>query len=47
MTGALTALVFFGLLTVIVIDHPFAGTVKVQPESLVHVLEDFTGAARR
>lgn len=47
MTGALAALVFSALLTVIVIDHPFAGTVKVQPESLEHVLEDFGGVPRR
>ena len=34
MTGALAALVFSALLTVIVIDHPFAGSVKVEPEAL-------------
>ncbi len=47
MTGALAALVFSALLTVIVIDHPFAGSVKVEPEALVHVLEDLGGVARR
>jgi hypothetical protein len=47
MTGALAALVFSALLTVIVIDHPFVGGVKVQPESLEHVLEDFGGVSRR
>jgi len=47
MTGALTALVFSALLTVIVIDHPFAGSVKVEPEALMHVLEDIGGVARR
>ena len=47
MTGALAALVFSGLLTAVVIDHPFAGSVKVQPEALIHVLEDFAGAAER
>jgi hypothetical protein len=47
MTGALAALVFSALLTVIVIDHPFAGSVKVEPEALVHVLEDFGGVSRR
>jgi hypothetical protein len=47
MTGALSALVFFGLLTVIVIDHPFAGSVKVAPEALVHVLEDFADGPGR
>ena len=30
-----------GLLTVVEIDHPFAGTVKVGPEALVAVLKDF------
>jgi len=43
MTGALSALVFSGLLTAIVIDHPFAGSVKVEPEALVHVFQDFAG----
>lgn len=45
MTGALAALVFAGLLTVIIIDRPFTGGVKVEPEPLVHVLKDF-GAPR-
>jgi hypothetical protein len=40
-------LVFSGLLTAVVIDHPFAGTVRVTPEPLVHVLEDFGGAPGR
>lgn len=47
MTGALSAVVFSGLLTAVVIDHPFAGSVKVTPEPLVHVLEDFAGVSRR
>jgi len=47
MTGALAALVFSALLTVIVIDHPFAGSVKVEPEALSHALEDFGGVSRR
>jgi hypothetical protein len=47
MTGALAALVFSALLTVIVIDHPFAGSVKVEPEALIHALEDFGGVSRR
>lgn len=47
MTGALSVLVFSGLLTAVVIDHPFAGTVRVTPEPLVHVLEDFGGAPGR
>jgi hypothetical protein len=47
MTGALAALVFSALLTVIVIDHPFAGSVRVEPEALIHVLEDFGGVSVR
>jgi hypothetical protein len=41
MTGALSLLIFSGLLTIIAIDHPFAGTVKVGPEAISAVLEDF------
>jgi hypothetical protein len=47
MTGALSAVVFSGLLTAVVIDHPFAGSVKVVPEPLVRVLADFAGAPSR
>ncbi len=47
MTGALAALVFSALLTVIVIDHPFAGSVRVEPEALIHALEDLGGVSRR
>ena len=31
---ALSLLIFAGLLTVVAIDYPFAGTVKVGPEAL-------------
>ena len=41
MSGALSILIFGGLLTVVAIDHPFAGTVKVGPDALVAVLEEF------
>jgi hypothetical protein len=41
MTGALSVLIFSALLTIIAIDHPFAGTVKVGPEAISAVLEDF------
>ncbi len=41
MTGALSVLMFSGLLIIVAIDHPFAGSVKVGPEPLVLVLEDF------
>ncbi len=42
MTGALTALIFSGLLVIVVIDRPFAGTVKVSPEALSAALHDFS-----
>jgi Protein of unknown function (DUF4239) len=41
MTGALSLLIFAGLLIIIVVDHPFAGAVKVRPEALSFVVEDF------
>ncbi len=44
MTGALSMLIFAGLLTVATIDHPFAGSVKVGPEALSDVIADYTGA---
>lgn len=44
MTGALSILIFAGLLTVVAIDHPFAGTVKVGPGALAAVVKDFAGA---
>jgi hypothetical protein len=44
MTGALSVLIFAGLLTIVAIDHPFAGTVKVGPDALTAVLIDFAGA---
>ena len=44
ITGALSVLIFAGLLTVVAIDHPFAGTVKVGPEALAAVIKDFAGA---
>jgi hypothetical protein len=44
MTDTLSVLVFAGLLTVVTIDHPFAGTVKVRPETLAAVVKDFAGA---
>jgi len=43
MSGALSLLIFGGLMTIIVIDHPFAGSVKVGPEALAAVLEDLGG----
>jgi hypothetical protein len=42
MTGALSVLICSGLLVIIAIDHPFAGSVRVEPEALLSVLADFT-----
>jgi Protein of unknown function (DUF4239) len=41
MSGALSILIFGGLLTIVAIDRPFAGTVRVGPEALAAVIEDF------
>jgi hypothetical protein len=43
MTGALSVMIFAGLLTVVAYAHPFAGTVKVEPEALADVFKDFAG----
>jgi hypothetical protein len=45
MTGALTILIFSGLLVIIAIDHPFAGSVRVEPEPLATVLADLDAAS--
>lgn len=44
MTGGLALLVTSALLIVVAIDHPFSGSVKVGPEALADVLEDFAHA---
>jgi Protein of unknown function (DUF4239) len=41
MTGALSLLIFSGLLIIVAIDHPFTGSVKVGSHALSAVLEDF------
>ena len=41
MTGALSILIFSGPLIIIAIDYPLAGTVKVHPDALDRVIEDF------
>lgn len=46
MTGALSTLIFLGLLVIIAIDRPFAGTVKVTVEPLEAVVADFRGEDR-
>jgi hypothetical protein len=40
MTGILTFLIFSGLLIIVAIDRPFAGSIQVSPEALIAVLED-------
>jgi hypothetical protein len=45
MTGALSLLIFSGLLIIIAIDLPFAGTVHIEPEPLALVLKDFGGTS--
>jgi hypothetical protein len=46
MTGILAFLIFSGLHVIIAIDHPFAGPIRVQPEALSAVLEDFSAQAQ-
>jgi len=41
MTGMLSLLIFAGLFVIVAIDRPFPGSVKVQPEALHTVLEEF------
>jgi hypothetical protein len=40
MTGALSILIFSALLVIIAIDHPFAGSVSVESETLAAVLSE-------
>ncbi len=44
MAGVLSILIYSGLLIIVAIDHPFAGTVKVQPEAIAAVVQEFGGA---
>ncbi len=46
MTGFLSLLIFSGLLVIVAVDHPFAGSVKVLPEALSRVVETFGKASR-
>jgi len=43
MTGALTLLIFSGLLVIVTFDQPFAGSVKVRPEALMEVAHELGG----
>lgn len=44
MTGMFAAVIFGELLTIIAIDWPFTGPVKVEPTALKYVLADFQAA---
>jgi uncharacterized protein DUF4239 len=44
MTGLLAMVIFGELLTIIAIDRPFTGPVKVEPTPLIYVLADFQAA---
>ena len=46
MTGALSLLIFSALLVIIAIDHPFAGSVRVNSEPLEAVLWDLGGVPK-
>jgi hypothetical protein len=41
MTGLLSLLIFFELLTIVMIDRPFSGLIRVEPQPLADVLADF------
>jgi Protein of unknown function (DUF4239) len=41
MTALLSLLIFFELLTIVTIDRPFSGAVRVEPRALADVLDDF------
>jgi hypothetical protein len=41
MTGILSLLIFSAMLVIVAIDHPFAGPVKVHPDALHAVQEQF------
>ncbi len=41
MTGMLALVIFGELWTIVVIDRPFTGPVKVEPSPLAYVLADF------
>jgi len=47
MAAALSVLIFSELLIIIAIDHPFAGTVKVEPDAMKTVVEDFGATSPR
>lgn len=45
MTGMLALLIFIALFVAASVDHPFTGTVRIPPDALERVLEDFGGPA--
>lgn len=47
MTGLMTAMITSGLFLILVLDRPFTGSVKTEPEAYEHALELMTGTAYR
>jgi len=47
IAARLSILIFSELPVIIVIDHPFAGSVKVEPDALLAVLVDFAASSPR
>jgi len=45
-TGSLAFLIFSGLLVIVAMDYPFSGPVRVHPQALLLVLEDFGAKAQ-
>lgn len=45
MTGALSLLIFSGLLVVVAIEHPFLGAAKVEPRAILEVVQDLSKRA--
>jgi len=43
MTGALTLLIFSGMLVIVTFDQPFAGSIKVHPDALIDVAGELGG----
>jgi hypothetical protein len=39
MSGMVTAVIFMGLLAIVMIDHPFSGSVRVSLEPIDYVLQ--------
>ncbi|HZA93648.1 MAG TPA: hypothetical protein VE420_13580 [Gemmatimonadales bacterium] len=46
MTGILALLIFSTLLVIVAVDHPYAGPVRLQPEALFALLEEFAAKSQ-